>query len=237
MARERGDDLRGQVARTRAAALRPRLAQLRLRIAGATLGLQGIGVTINGVALPEAGSSHPTIVDPGLVSVEVTAPGHQRWEGRVTARGGASATVLDVPELSPLGRTGVSAPIDSGAPGAASEPSGGFTLAALVLGGLGIVSLGAGVYFGSQAVDLANESKETVHCPLTDVCRGSGVRLREQAREAAHRADLGVGVGATLLLSAVVLYLIAPSGSEEHAESAWSLDVEEGVALGWRRSF
>jgi hypothetical protein len=62
--------------------------------------------------------------------------------------------------------------------------------------------------------------------------------LRDQARVAAHRADLGIGVGATLLVSAVVLYWLSPSpATATSAAPAFSLRVARGVGAEWHTAF
>ena len=109
------------------------------------------------------------------------------------------------------------APHDNGPAPVSSDGSTQRT-AGWIVGGIGVVGLGLGSYFGLRAVGKWHDSD--AECPTSATCTSDGATASEDAGKAADISTVsfivggvGVGVGAVLLLT-------APSGESGKA-SAW----------------
>lgn len=114
-------------------------------------------------------------------------------------------------ERSPL--TSTSAPLTSPARADAapesSGPSAGRRYAALGLGTLGVLSLGAGSFFGLRA--LARQDDAEPRCDAQNFCDDEGLRARKDAIRAGNLSTLFFGVGLVGVGAGVTLWLTAPS--------------------------
>jgi hypothetical protein len=226
LAHRKGDAEREQLARIRVSALEPTVPELRVRVAPGTRALTAVAYTLNGSELSAEEIDRPLRVDPGRALVRVTAPGHEPWEVTLGILQGPSTAVIDVPELAPARSesppiqplpsprvgTSAAAPLETPRPAPALSSSGsGLRTASLVLASVGLASAGVGTYFALHAVSEAKRSKSVQNCPLPGRCYASGIQLRDAARSDAHVADLTIGIGASLFVGGVVLYLLAPA--------------------------
>ncbi|HEX8107804.1 MAG TPA: hypothetical protein VF516_08735, partial [Kofleriaceae bacterium] len=75
-----------------------------------------------------------------------------------------------------------------------------------VLGVAGAGALGTGIYFGVHAHDLANRADG--RCPGTVCNDPEGLRLNDQAKTAASRANVLYIAGGAALVSAAVLWWV-----------------------------
>lgn len=91
---------------------------------------------------------------------------------------------------------------------------------AVVVGAVGVVSLGGGVAFGLRTAELADRSDEL--CPGDECADPEGLRLNRDARDLALRANICFGVAAASLAGAAALWLlgrpaeVTPVVSREH---------------------
>jgi hypothetical protein len=127
---------------------------------------------------------------------------------------------LTIPELE-----ATDAPVAAATPGEATAPHEARTsttdeearslkgrrTAGWVLGGLGLVSLGVGGYFGLQTLAKEDASKDL--CPTDDTCSDLGVEYNEQAHTNAWISNIGIGVGVVGV--ALGTYFILTSSSAE----------------------
>jgi hypothetical protein len=249
LASRKSDEERGRLARIRASALEPAVPQLRVRVAPETRALPSVEYTLNGLELPARDLEQPLRVDPGRALLRVTAPGHQRWETEIGILEGGSFAVVDVPELAPerSARAGPNAwdgfaspgleqhPGSGRAPGELEPRSNGLRTAGWIVVTVGLAGVGAGVYFGLRAVHEAERSKSVSHCPLPDRCYADGLELRDDARNHAHLSDLGIGIGASLVVGGSLLVLLAPDpAAAQGSARGWSIrGVEGGAAANW----
>jgi serine/threonine-protein kinase len=239
-AERQGDARRGGLARIRAAALEPGLATLQVRAAAQTRAVAGLEVRLNGNVFDPRDLDGRVPIDPGDVTLEVTAPEHDRWEARLEIRPGPSNAVIDIPRLESHDGGGErSIRPERGSP--RDEPSetehggNGFTTWAIALGAVGVAGVAVGVYLGLDAVSTADRSRERNNCPLEDRCYAGGLKLRDDARSHAHLADVVTGSGAALLLGGVVLFLVAPSEPDAHVRGSMSVVTgpgDLGVGVG-----
>lgn len=103
----------------------------------------------------------------------------------------------------------VHAPVTARDEGGA-ERGGGRRIAAYVVGGASLVALGAGGFYGVQAI--RNERDSQRLCP-NNPCGGTGLSLNHTARTDARIADFTIGGG--LLGAGVATYLFLTAGAPE----------------------
>jgi hypothetical protein len=151
-------------------------------------------------------------VDPGEHVVQAEAPGKKPWKTAVSVGRGGDTIVVSVPALEDVGAP--TTPSASGVqPSAARQPnteappdapsSSGRTLGWIV-GGAGVLALGAGTGFGFAA--LSDHRDATSRCPSSPCADAAGVSLEENAKTKAWIADAGIGLG--LLSVAVGAWLV-----------------------------
>ena len=86
----------------------------------------------------------------------------------------------------------------------------GLRVASAVLAVAGAGALGTGVYFGIHAKTLQDRSDGL--CPLTRCESEEGLRLNDQAKTAAARANLLYIAGGASVAAAVVLWFVGAPG-------------------------
>lgn len=217
---------RARIAAGRAQGLEPKLSRLSIELSPEVSSIQGVVVKRGDQRLEPALYGTALPVDPGEYRIEVSAPGYEVWSTPITvAAGGASASVR-VPGL--VKSTEASAaplPSDAGAPvaGASTAPlapprdSRPFTTQqtlGLIVGGVGMVGLGLGSYFGIRAISRNGDAEE--HCPTSGLCNNQeGLQLTEDARQDARLSNIAFIAGGVLLGTGAVLYLTGSSSSSE----------------------
>lgn len=220
-----GQAQREAIARERAEALKPKLTRLVIVIPE-EVKIEGLQVQRDGAAVGSAQWGLPIPVDPGVHKVRVQAPGKQSWEGSIEVPSDAQQHALSVPRL-------LDAPQE---PNPAADSSsmldreaGAWPLQktlGLVAGGVGVVGLGVGGFFGLRAINKNKDSKQ--FCDGNS-CVDQGYRDRQDARSAGNVATVGFAVGAAGLIGGAVLFFTAPNG-ESSSQSAQGLRVVPSVA-------
>jgi hypothetical protein len=220
---------RERVAQQHIDTLAPKLTKLDVVVPDALRATPGLRVQRDGEDVPAAiwGTAIP--VDPGSHTVRVTAPRMKPWETVVpTAGEGATATVnvpaleVDPTALAPVAAPPPPAPIatppppEPPPPVTAERSSGqGQRTMALVVGGVGVVGLGLGTYFGVTA--LSNKNSEDANgCTgggSTPCASTTGAQISQDAYHDGNIASVALGVGAAALIGGGVLWLTAPSAS------------------------
>lgn len=220
---------RTRTAQTRAEKLEAELAYLTVNVAPDAK-VEGLVVRRGSTnVLPELfGIAAP--VDPGVIEIEAGAAGYRRYttQVRVAARGKETITI---PKLE--AEPGATAPvIPATAAGAAATtaqpppetpadapkkdappPSNTTRTVAYVVGGLGIVGLGVGGYFGYRAMQKNKDSKD--FCNEDNVCDDRrAITLTEEAKDAAAISNIGFAVGGAALATGIVLFVVS-SGSDD----------------------
>jgi hypothetical protein len=109
----------------------------------------------------------------------------------------------------------------------ASQGLGGMRIAALVVGGAGVVGVGVGSYFGLVAMSKKHDSD--AQCPggSSGPCSGTGVSLSKDAESAGNASTIAFAVGLAALAGGAVLWLVAPTSAKSVAVSMGA-----GVAAG-----
>lgn len=211
------NDEREKIARRHAQELEPQVPWLTLRLlkpAPAGLEAKRDGLPVAPALL---GSAVP--VDPGTHKIEVSAPGFQKLEKDVTlAQGVRQVVEIDLQLASAPAAASAAPPplVPSDPPGNAAAPSdkgGGFQRPlGLAVGGLGVVALGVGTYFGLDARSLLGDRDDV--CPTRKGCTVAegekNEQLSDDARKSARIANIAWVGGAVLAAAGVTLWLTAP---------------------------
>jgi hypothetical protein len=213
-----GDPTREQVARTRAKSLEPKLSYVTITLAPANdapgLVIQRAGTEVERAKL---GSAEP--VDPGAITIEVSAPNRKTLTIQITAMQGESTTV-EIPALVPIERVVAPAPAPPppptttmaepstvyGDPPAWQKPVG------LVLVGAGVLGLGVGGIFGLAAQSKYDGAFDGGGCDRpTKQCNAPGQSTVEDARSKAALSTILFAAGGALAIAGAVVFLTAPS--------------------------
>lgn len=223
LAQEQGQIERAKKGANRADILQPSLSKLLL--VPPSVNIPGLQITRNGNVVPAAALGVPVPVDPGEQQLTASAPGYAPWNLTVDLPPNGARITVDVPALQQLPPSEVAPPPAAVAqaepepaaqapattqPSAATkhEPRATFHKPlAYVLGGVGIVTLGVGAYFGIRAI--SENSKAEDLCP-DNACTGNGFEHHESAENAAVAANVLVPAGLALVAAGVVVYLVRP---------------------------
>ena len=226
-----GQREREKVARERAKALEPKLSRLAVNVS--TLArVAGLEVKRDGEVLGDAQWGSAVPVDPGKHVIAAAAPGRQPWQQTVDVGGDAKNALVDVPVLAGSTRALAPTPGSATLPGrVTSVPSAtaseteppshstdGQKIAGLVIAGAGLVGLGIGGYFGSQAI--AKHNQYTPICPNNLCTDPSGVELHNEASSDAFIATVTMTAGAVAVVGGVLLWALAPSAKSDAPKQA-----------------
>jgi hypothetical protein len=220
------NDPRADKIRERLAALEKTLSNLVIVVADSEPAT--LEVRQDGALVGKAGWGTPIPVDPGEHKISATAPGAKAREVTTTVAGNGQTATVSLPPIeylptgAPAQASGSTPTATQSTPGAtpAATPSEGAShrkLAALVVGGVGVVGLGVGAAFGLMVKPTYDKS--AAHCTGNN-CDATGHSDRQSAFSKAEVSNIAFGVGAAALLGGVVLWLTAP---KEHATESATL--------------
>jgi serine/threonine-protein kinase len=212
---------REKVAIDHGRALEARLTKIRILVSGGP-----VEVRRDGAVVGEAQWSTPVPVDPGPHAIEASAPGKTTWKTTVSVEGEGRVIDVIIPNL--VEAPGAPAPARASphtpAPASASAPApalasapapdtpnpgASWRLAAVVVGGAGLVAAGFGAGFGIDA-----ESKwHTVEsaCPANRCLNQNGPDEGRQAGSEADASTILFAAGGVAVATAAVLLLAAPT--------------------------
>lgn len=228
LARKDGNADRAKAARERASALAPKLARLEIVVGEEVRSLPELELRFDGVQISSAvwGTAMP--VDPGEHVIEVRAKGKLPGRTSVTIQGPAERQRIEIgplqdapPEPAPAAAAATAPPEGSkvapAADGADASSTAGL-VAGGVIGGLGLVALGIGTYFGVRALDQIGTAQD--RCTPALCTDAEAVDLNE---EGALSADVSTGLligGGVATAAGVVILIVAGLGGDESASSA-----------------
>jgi tetratricopeptide (TPR) repeat protein len=207
---------RQRIAGERATALEGRLSKLEIRVPSAR-SIEGLELLVGGSLIPSASWNVPLPVDPGATKIEARAPGKKPVMLQISVTKGPSSQVVELPALVDAPRAAAKnrAARDLGrepAPPSTTQRTIGY-----VLGGLGLVGLGVGGYFGYRAYKQNDDSKAQCLTDDPNACTQDGVDLRRRARTSANVATIATVSGAALTVGALTVIVTAPSPNKELA--------------------
>jgi len=208
-----GQEARELVARKRAAALEPKLSKLTVI---APKNVPGLEVRRNGEPLAGVLWNKPVPVDAGSYTIEASAPGKKKWSTLATVGPDGAAVTATVPALE---ASDVPLPGPVGATGEAersslqAEPSGEPThlardesIAALAVGGAGVVSVVIGAVFGLKSI--SKHSDYEALC-AENVCSTAAAPIHDEAVAAGDVSTVAFLVGGAMVAGGAVLWVVA----------------------------
>ncbi len=214
MAAEEGDVKRMKIAKKRLAKLEKELPKLTIEV---PKGIDGIRVELDGNNLGTSTLESALPVDPGPHKVTVTAPGHEPWTTTITVEKGAGSDTLSVPTLVPLEEEATEDPAEDDSSSASVDTSSSNfdqRTAGFIVGGVGLVALAAGGFFGLQAQSKTKDADD--HCS-GNFCNQEGLDGHDDAKQAALFSTIGFGVGIAGIAAGTVLILTAKPKKERAA--------------------
>lgn len=236
-------------AKRRAAELEATLSYLTVRVAAPVPGLE---VRRAGELLEPSIYGMRVPVDPGLQTIEVSAPGYQMRHLEVRVPASKGDEVVDLPKLEPSPATATSA-VPPPSAGSVSSGTGQTRQASrqppvaapgssrtlpIVVGGIGGALLLTGAVAGTLALRSNSAAKEL--CPEPSHCNDSKARsLAERRNTEALIADVGVGVGLAGLGLATVLLLTSKSDEtgQPAAHRVFPVVAPGHASLNWLERF
>jgi len=245
LAETSGQTERMKTAQARAARLEPHLAWLTIDVAKDAL-VPGLQIRRNSALVSPELSGTPTPIDPGDVTVDASAPGHLPFSTKVKVASEARVVVA-IPAL-PAAPDAAPLPTPSAVPRPASEPSpalasvpqaaspaqessrapdGHASAVPWVVGGIGVVALGVGSYFGLKSVAKANDARDI--CPKGICNSEQGASAASDAHSAAKISNVSFALGAAALATGVVLYFALPT---KHGAQVGMLPMLDPTSVG-----
>jgi serine/threonine-protein kinase len=217
---------RARVASGRAQELEPKLSRLTVELAPEVARIDGVVVKRGNQRVEPSLYGTPLPIDPGEYVIEVSAPGYEKWTTPIKVEGGGASASVRVPGL-------VKAPESATPPPAVTPPGGNGEKAApvrlpprtddgistqqtlgLVIGGVGVIGLGLGSYFGIRAISQNSDAEQ--HCPKSPKCNDTeGPSLTDKALRNASAANIAFAAGGVLVATGAVLYLTGGRSDED----------------------
>lgn len=206
MAMKTHQKARLEFAREHAAALEARLSRVVFKAAGAPP--EGLQIKVGDQDLAAAALGTRIPLDPGKYPVKVTAPGKKPWSTEIDVPPGPATLDVDVPALADAPPALTSASGAAPAPGPTSSADRTALSTAqtvgLVLGGVGILGLGVGAYFGVRTISAQGTVEDNCHGKL---CNQTGLDADDDAHASATVSTIAFAAGAALATGGVVLFL------------------------------
>lgn len=195
---------REALARTRLEALEPLVPRVQIIVSWQPP--RGGIVRLDGVEVGAAGWGTSLPLDPGPHEISAEAPGRKRFSLPFTLQPGDKRD-LAVPELEPETVRGARPnPARAREDDTARDPGEGRRTAGFVAGGIGLVAVGVGSWFGLQAV--LDRKNSDAKC--NPVCTDEAVALNDDAKRNARLSNIGFGVGLVGLGAGAYLVLSSP---------------------------
>jgi hypothetical protein len=196
-AQQDGNQPRAEFAKTHIASLEQSLAYLTLDVPNEAR-IDGLVVSIDGTPLASAAWGVALPVDPGKHVVHAEAKAHEPFERSLEVSKAGQRETVSVPVLAASG--------SGDAPGAAKPAGSGSTMRTIgwVTGGVGVVALGVGGYFGLKAFSDWGDRNDACKGGCTPEAKAAGSRASDAATLSTVLVAVGagaVGVGAVLILT------------------------------------
>jgi hypothetical protein len=217
---------REEAARTKANALEPKLSRLTVVVPDSVAAWSGIKIERDELVLTHEMWNTALPVDPGKHEVRASAPSKKTWTGSVQVGAEGAQARLEVPALEPAPETEARV---APKPGPATSMWRGQRLTGMVVGGAGVVLLGAGTILGFSAKSRYDESSS--HCS-GDFCNQQGLDLRSEGISKANVATAVGAVGVAAIAAGVVIFLTAPKPKTEEKPSASAFRAQVGLGPG-----
>lgn len=233
---------REKFATDRAEALKPRLPRLSVKVLGAARVVPGLEIKRNGVVVGDAQWGVAIPVDLGKHAITASAPGKQAWSSNVEVKQEGQIVEIEIPALSsaapPPPPPSIVEPLKPLPPPPPPPPPSHAAstqrIAGFVVGGLGVVGLGASFGLGGVAIAKKNESNGAGGgCNAeTDTCSVAGMALRSEGLGLATGSSVAFFVGLAAVGTGIALVVTAPSSKQPTVPSV--AVGPTGASLTWR---
>ncbi len=200
------------LARERAEQIARELPTVEIRVDRANASA-GLSVRLDSLVLGAAEWGIPRPADPGRHVIEASAPGEPTFRREIELVRGAPPSVVLIPNL----RQGA---VVEASPG---SRFGTQRVAAIVVGGVGVVGVAVGTIFGLRSMSKGNDAD--AHCDGNICADPAGVELRDEARSAGTVSTIAFVGGALGLAGGAALWFTA----QDHESSA---GVRPAIGLG-----
>jgi tetratricopeptide (TPR) repeat protein len=235
IAKKANDSKRVEYSLKQAALLEPRLP--KLVITAPAKPPAGLTVQRDRTAVAAAELGLALYVDPGAHEVTASAPGFEPFTKQVTVQEGKTET-LAIPDLTPKPETTTpEQPDPEDPPAAPVSPKRKYI--GLGVAGAGVVAVGLGLVFGSQAISKNNSAKDLCGEDLS--CSGPNFdeanRLIEDGRSKATLSTVFVIAGSAAIAAGAVVYLTAPRPREQATAKLVPVIDSRGAGIGLIGSF
>ena len=211
------DKLRETEARRRAGLLEPKLSYLTISVPESSR-VNGLTIKRNGQDIDQALWNSGVPVDAGDYEISGQAPGHEAWSTKVTLAISEKKSV-EVPKFKEI--TALVTPPPDQKPQPLEKPEteekpetpetpSTFTpmrKAAIAAAGVGVVGFGATIVFGLKSNSKQSQAEDL--CPGAPGCSDpTAISLNNDARSAAKKANISLGVGVVGIGAAVALWFL-----------------------------
>ena len=223
---------REELARNEAAALEKTLTRLVIRVSPEVAAIQGLEIKRDGALVPSGLFGVAAPVDPGVRSIDVTAPGRKPLHLEVKAEGAGTTSEIAIPVLESDTAGGVpvaavaAAPVPAQPttpappPGEAKSGENGQFIAGIVVAGVGAAGLVTGTIFGllsiaqGKAADQAADNAET-YPEDEEYYEDRQQGFEDDSDGSRTIAFVSLGVGAACAIGGLVLIGTAPKAKEK----------------------
>ncbi|MBK7194103.1 MAG: hypothetical protein IPH80_16610 [Myxococcales bacterium] len=232
-ARGLGEKKREVAAADRARALESRVSRVTITLAPGDRPA-GFEVRRNGAAVPALDVGRSIAVDPGTITIEAMAPGFTTFREVVDVATARSNQQVDIPVLTPTtagpppdDHTPIDVPSPP-RPTAAVDPGAGRRRLGLVVGGVGVAGLGAGIAIGL----VAKGRYADAGCDGGVCATSADLDAANDARSLGTVGTIVGGVGAVAIAAGAVLWLTAPKARSLEVAPTASADGAGVVVVG-----
>jgi len=229
VAQRDGRSERVEYAKKHLAIVEPKLSKITIEVPSEANEPE-LTVTLDGAALGPAAWGVGMPVDPGTHRVAATAPNKRPFEQRIEIESGS--TTLKIPKLTPASDAAAPRAVDTDTEkkpvtdeSSTSQTGSGRRTAGFVIGGVGVVALGVGGYFGVRAFSKWSEREDNCRAGCNNAAKSAG----DAAKSAATIANIGIGLG--LVAVGVGSYLVLTSKSSSEPSAARRRDAQHARAL------
>ena len=229
IAQRDGRTERVEYAKKHIAIVEPQISKITIEVpSGANE--PGLTVSLDGTPLGDAAWGVGMPVDPGAHQITASAPDKQSYERTIQIASGS--TSIEIPKLAATEHAVSPPPVvidhDVAKKPVPDEPKSGSgqRAAGFVIGGVGLVALGVGSYFGLHAMSKWNERKDQCTPGCTEGAKSAG----DAAKNAALISDIGFGAG--IVAAGIGTYLVLSAKSSSEASAAHARGT--GQARSWQ---
>ncbi len=207
-----GQHNRATMASDQAAELEPRLSRLLLSVPNPA---PGMTLAVDDELWPASQWQRGTPLDSGVHQIVASAPGYPKWTAATDMAGEGRLVTVTVPSLRPLSADpSAVSPDPAGSPGLAPQE-----VAAIIIGSVGVVGLGASIILGIAAK--TKDDDAAAFCD-GDGCSTAGVDLNQDALRMGHIATGTFIGGAVLTTTGLLMWFTSPSDDLDAKEQTVS---------------